>query len=167
MNSIAKNEFEVISFLIRNFFQRFTIRSIAQNLKLSPAGVHSILKKLEKNNIVIHEKLGTGLFYAVNFDSKIARHLASIVLLDGDIKLDIKTDAKAVIATKTDVLVILEDISVFEQISVPDKNIITISESSLMEKIRAKDPKIISIFKQGVVISGEEIVIDLIGEYQK
>jgi len=162
MDSIAKNEFQVINFLVRNFSERFTIRSIAQNLKLSPAGVHSILKKLEKNNIVVHEKLGTGLFYEVNLDNNIAKHLASIVLSEGDAKADIKIDAKAIIATKKDILVILDEIAVVEKISIPDKNVIIESESSLLEKIRSKNKIILDIFKQGKALFGEDFVVDMI-----
>lgn len=168
MHSIAKNEFQVINFLVRNFSQRFTIRSIAQNLKLSPAGVHSILKKLEKSNIVVHEKLGTGLFYALNLNNPIAKHLAAIVLLEGEAKeLTEKIDAKAVIATKTDVLVIVEDVSVVEEISVKDTNVRTESESSLLEKISSKDTYILNIFKQGRVLFGEDFIVNIIGKYQK
>lgn len=163
MHSIAKNEFQVINFLVRNSAQRFTIRSIAQNLKLSPAGVHSILKKLEKSNIVVHEKLGTGLFYSVNFDNPIAKHLAAVVLLEGEAKeLTEKIDAKAIIATKTDVLAIVEDISVVEEISIKDINVIIESESSLLEKIRAKDKLILDIFKQGKALLGEDFIVNII-----
>lgn len=168
MDSIAKNEFQVLNFLVRNFTQRFTIRNIAQNLKLSPAGVHSILKKLESNNIVLHEKLGTGLFYNLNFDNKIAKHLASIVLLEGEAdELPIKIDAKAVIATKKDVLVIVEDISVMEETPIPDKNTIIQSESSLLEKIRSKDSKILDIFKQGKTLFGEDFIVNIISKHQR
>ena len=60
---------------------RYTIRSIAKELNLSPAGAHTIVKKLERNNILISEKLGTGLFYELNFKDKAAEYLALAVLL--------------------------------------------------------------------------------------
>ena len=168
MNSIAKNEFGVLNFLVRNFTQRFTIRNIAQNLRLSPAGVHSILKKLETSNIVVHEKLGTGLFYSINFDNPIAKHLAAIVLLEGEsVKLDVKIDAKAIIATKKDVLAIVDDISVVEEVSVPDANVTIESESSLLEKIRSKNTKILNIFKQGKALLGEDFIVNIINKYQR
>lgn len=163
MHSIAKNEFQVINFIVRNFTQRFTIRNIAQNLKLSPAGVHSILKKLETSNIVVHEKLGTGLFYAINLNNNIAKHLAAIVLLEGEAKeLTEKIEAKAILATKTNVLAIVEDVAVVEQISIQDKNIIIESESSLLEKIRSKDKLILNIFNQGKVLLGEDFIVNII-----
>ena len=68
MLSLSDNEFSVLDFLVRNFTERLTIRSIAQRLNFSSAGVFNILKKLEKSNIVAGQKLGTGLFYSINLD---------------------------------------------------------------------------------------------------
>ena len=67
MLSLSDNEFSVISFLVRNFPEKLTIRNIAQRLDFSAAGVFNILKKLEKQGIVVSEKLGTGLFCKINF----------------------------------------------------------------------------------------------------
>ena len=62
MLSLSDNEFSVLNFLVRNFTEKLTIRNIAHRLNFSPAGVFNILKKLEKQNIVVGQKLGTGLF---------------------------------------------------------------------------------------------------------
>jgi DNA-binding Lrp family transcriptional regulator len=82
MLSLSKSEFRVIGFLIRNFSKRFTIRNIGSQLKISAAGAHSVLKKLEKNGVVRAEKLGTGLFYEINLNNKVAEHLAAASLLN-------------------------------------------------------------------------------------
>src|SRR3989344_4053699 len=117
MLSLSDNEFSVISFLVRNFTERLTIRNIAQRLNFSPAGVFNILKKLEKNNIVVGQKLGTGLFYAINFENKIAEHLAGIVLLYSDEKISIDIEklnqAKAAIFDKKNLLLITDNITTF------------------------------------------------------
>jgi len=68
MLSLSDNEFSVLNFLVRNFSEKLTIRNIAQRLNFSPAGVFNILKKLEKQSIVVGQKLGTGLFYSINFE---------------------------------------------------------------------------------------------------
>src|SRR3989344_3589803 len=96
MLSLSDNEFSVLSFLVRNFTERLTIRNIAHRLDFSPAGVFNILKKLEKQGIVTGQKLGTGLFYSINFENKIAEHLAAIVLLYSEEKTDLlrKKDAQ-------------------------------------------------------------------------
>src|SRR3989344_9405559 len=89
MLSLSDNEFSVLNFLIRNFSEKLTIRNIAKRLNFSSAGVFNILKKMEKQNIVVGEKLGTGLFYSINFENRIAEHLASVVLLYPEEKIDL------------------------------------------------------------------------------
>ena len=104
MLSLSDNEFSVISFLVRNFTERLTIRNIAKRLGFSAAGVFNILKKLEKESIVVGQKLGTGLFYSMNFDSRVAKHLAATVLAYPEEKASFDTEklsqAKAAIFDK-------------------------------------------------------------------
>ena len=104
MLSLSDNEFSVINFLVRNFSEKLTIRNIAQRLGFSAAGVFNILKKLEKQGIVVGQKLGTGLFYSMNFENKIAEHLAEIVLVYSEEKTAIDIEplkqAKAAISDK-------------------------------------------------------------------
>src|SRR3989338_10307352 len=124
MLSLSDNEFSVISFLVRNFTERLTIRNIAQRLGFSAAGVFNILKKLEKQNIVTGQKFGTGLFYSVNFESKVAEHLAAIVLVYSEEKQDkiiseqLK-QAKAAVFDKKSLLIVADNIS-FSEISIPN-----------------------------------------------
>src|SRR3989338_162737 len=117
MLSLSDNEFSVLNFLVRNFSEKLTIRNIAQRLNFSPAGVFNILKKLEKQSIVVGQKLGTGLFYSINFENKIAEHLAEIVLLHSDEKIDL---------------------------------------------LRKKDSQMLQILKKGVVLFGEDKIVEII-----
>jgi len=166
MLSLSDNEFSVISFLVRNFTERLTIRNIAQRLDFSPAGVFNILKKLEKQNIVTGQKFGTGLFYSINFGNTIAGHLAAIVLAYSDEKYD-KLDleqlkqAKAVIFDKKNLLIVADNVSISE-INVPNTNIITKTEEELMESFRKKDSDAMLILKKGVVLRGEELIVNAI-----
>jgi len=170
MDSIAKNEFSVINFLVRNFYERFTIRNIAVKLKQSPAGVHSLLKKLEKNNIVRAEKLGTGLFYRINLDDKVGEHLASIVLLRFNAikKLDIekvKDDVKAVLFDNKNILFITENIEKVQTIASEvfnDYNNIVKTEEELIEDIRKKDALTLRIMKDANVVFGEDFFVKII-----
>ncbi len=166
MLSLSDNEFSVISFLVRNFTERLTIRNIAQRLGFSSAGVFNILKKLEKQNIVIGQKLGTGLFYQINFDSKIAEHLAGIVLLYSDEKLDkiengqIK-HAKAAILDKKNLLLLVDNVTIPE-ISIPNINIIAKTEDELVGLFRKRDPDTLQLLKKGVVLFGEDKIVEII-----
>ncbi len=166
MLSISDNEFSVISFLVRNFYEKLTIRNIAQRLGFSSAGVFNILKKMEKQNIVVGERLGTGLFYSINFDSKIAEHLAAIVLLYSDDKFD-KISAeqlkqpKAAIIDKKSILVVIDNITTAD-ISIPNINIVAKTEDELISLMRKRDPEMLQFMKKGVVLFGEGKFVSII-----
>ena len=165
MLSLSDNEFSVISFLVRNFTERLTIRNIAQRLGFSAAGVFNILKKLEKQNIVTGQKFGTGLFYSINFENKVAEHLACIVLVYSEEKFD-KTIFEAIKQTKAAMfdkktLLIVNGLSASE-ISIPNTSIISKTEDELNESFRKKDSETLQVLKKGVVLNGEEIIVKAI-----
>lgn len=166
MLSLSDNEFSVLNFLVRNFTERLTIRNIAQRLKFSPAGVFNILKKLEKQNIVAGERLGTGLFYSINFENKIACYLASIVLLYSEEKLEkvelekLRQANAAIIDNKT-LLLITDNVSTLD-ISIPDLDVTTKTEDEVTESFRKKDSAMLNLLKNGTVLFGEDRIVEII-----
>ena len=166
MLSLSDNEFSVINFLVRNFAERLTIRSIAQKLGFSAAGVFNILKKLEKENIVAGEKLGTGLFYSINFEEKIALHLASIVLLHSDekpekINVEQIRQAKSAIIDKKTILLITDTIRIAD-IELQNAKVIAKTEEEVTALLRKKDAEMLQLLKKGTVLFGEEAVVSII-----
>lgn len=166
MLSLSDNEFSVINFLVRNFTERLTIRNVAQRLNFSPAGVFNILKKLENINIVVGEKLGTGLFYSINFENKIAEHLASIVLLYSDdkfekINIEQLKQAKSAIFDKKTLLLIVDNITVLD-INFPNVDVITKTEDEIAELLKKKDAAVLQVLKKGIVLFGEEKIVQII-----
>jgi len=165
MLSLSDNEFSVLNFLVRNFTEKLTIRNIAQRLGFSAAGVFNILKKLEKQGIVSGQKLGTGLFYSINFENKIAEHLAEIVLVYSEEKIEIDIEqlkqAKAAIYDKKILLLIVDNMTVLS-VAMPNINIITKTEDEAIELIRRKDSEILQILKKGFVLFGEEKMVSII-----
>ena len=165
MLSLSDNEFSVIDFLVRNFTEKLTIRSIAQRLGFSPAGVFNILKKLERENVVFGQKLGTGLFYSINLENKLSQHLASIVLLHSDEKPGIDVgqfrQAKSAIFDKKNLLLVTDNLTTLD-ISIPNVNIISKTEDELVELFRKRDPETLQIFKKGTVLFGEEKIVSII-----
>ena len=165
MLSLSDNEFSVISFLVRNFTERLTIRSIAQKLGFSPAGVFNILKKLEKHSIVAGEKLGTGLFYSINFESRIAEHLAAAVLLYSEEKSDINAEqlkqAKAAILDGKTLLLITDSITTIDA-AVPNTDAIAKTEDEVIALLRKKDPAILQLLRKGIVLFGEDKIVEII-----
>jgi DNA-binding Lrp family transcriptional regulator len=165
MLSLSDNEFSVISFLVRNFTEKLTIRNIAQRLDFSAVGVFNIFKKLEKQTIVTGQKLGTGMFYAVNFENEIAVHLAEIVLLYSDKKIELEIEqirqAKAAIFDEKTLLLITDNITALE-ITIPNTVVIIKTEDEVVALLRKKDPAILQLLRKGIVFFGEEKVVDII-----
>ncbi|GEM_PF-2240348 len=166
MLSLSDNEFSVLSFLVRNFSERLTIRSIAQRLSFSAAGVFNILKKLEKNNIVKGQKFGTGLFYEINFENKISEHLAAIVLLHSDEKIEKITfeqlkQAKAAILDKKSLLLVADSVTALD-ITIPNLEITVKSEDEFTSLLRKKDLIALQFLKKGTVLSGETKIVEII-----
>ena len=165
MLSLSDNEFSVISFLVRNFTERLTIRNIAHRLNFSPAGVFNILKKLEKEKIVTGEKLGTGLFYSINFENRIAEHLASIVLLYSKEKIEIDVEklkgVNAAISDKKNLLLITDNVSILD-ISIPNFDVIIKNEDEIVDLLRKKHPQTLELLKNGNVLFGEDKIVQII-----
>ena len=166
MLSLSDNAFRVLNFLVRSFTERLTIRNIAQRLKFSPAGVFNILKKLEKQNIVAGEKLGTGLFYSINFENKIAEYLAKIVLIYPEEKLEkiepekLRQANAAILDNKT-LLLITDSVTTLD-ITISDLKIITKTEDELTELFRKRDAEMLQLLKDGKVLFGEDKIVEII-----
>ncbi len=165
MLSLSDNEFSVLNFLVRNFNEKLTIRNIAQRLNFSPAGVFNILKKLEKNNIVVGQKLGTGLFYSINFENKIAGHLAAIVLIYSEEKIDMNIEqlkqSNAAILDKNNLLLITDNITTID-VSLPEIDVIIKTEDEVTDLLRKKDAQMLQLLKKGIVLFGEERIVGII-----
>ena len=166
MLSLSDNEFSVISFLVRNFTEKLTIRNFAQKLNFSPAGVFNVLKKLEKQNIVVGQKLGTGLFYSINFENRIAGHLAEIVLIYSEEKIEkieieqIK-QAKAAIFDRKTLLLVTDNVTILN-ISIPNVSIIVKTEDEVTALLRKKDAEMLQLLRKGVVVFGEDKIVEII-----
>ncbi len=170
MISLSKNEFSVLCFLIRNFSKRLTIRNIAARLTISAASAHSVLKKLESHNIVKAEKLGTGLFYEINLDNRIAQHLAGIVLLEYRKLKKIETaelekESRAAIFDGKKLFVVASNIDSVNDIcysTFKDIKIICKSEDDFVKLLKEKEKEVLEILEQGEVLFGEDLIVNTI-----
>lgn len=176
MVSIAQNDIAVIEYLIRNFSKRYTIREIAKHLKISAAGAHKVLKKLESYKLVIAEKLGTGLFYEINLINNSAKHISAFVLslgkheFDNEIK-ELKGFVSAIIVLPRKVLLVshVHEVSKVEELShehFKGRKPIVVTEEKLVDKIRSKDEEAVSFIRDGQIVYGENVVIRCIQRYR-
>ena len=165
MFSISDNEFDVINYLVRDFSTPYTMRSIALSLKQSPAGVFSILKKLEKNNIVKSQKLGTGLFYSMNLENKVSMHLAAVMLVIGEKKkLDlskVESQLQAAMFDGKNLLLITESLNI-DALKLKEVNVISKTRFEVEDSLRKKDKAMLSIMKNGLVLKGEDSIVEII-----
>ena len=165
MLSLSDNEFSVINFLVRNFTEKLTIRNLAQRLGFSAAGVFNILKKLEKEGIVAGQRLGTGLFYSINFGNKLSQHLAAIILLYSKEKPAINVEkikhAKSAVFDMNTLLLVTDIITNIE-VDMPNVNVISKTEDEIIELFKKKDQEMMQLLKKGIVLFGEEKIVNII-----
>ena len=169
MLSLSDNEFAVVNFLVRSFTERLTVRNIAKKLNFSPAGVYNILKKLERQNIAHGERLGTGLFYRINLESKTAKYLALAVLVgffDYNINLiQYISKAKTALFDKKSVLFIVDNIAIPSDFTVENVNVVVKSEDEFIESIRKRDQLVLGLLKNSTVVFGEEFIVEVIKRF--
>ena len=165
--SLSGTDLKIVEFLTRNFEKHLTMRNISQMLGLSSAGVFSSLKRLEKNSIVTSARLGTGLFYHLNFENKRAMHLAAFTLLTQE-EQPLKEEKLKEYGAKC----------AFVKTSNGKDNIITvaphspdksstattdfISEEEFFKGLKERKGKPIEILRKGRILFGETFLINII-----
>lgn len=75
------NKQEIIKLLFRDFLTMYNSRSISKKINISHVGAFKILKKLEKEDIVKHERIGRALIYSLNLDNPIANKEIEMIFL--------------------------------------------------------------------------------------
>ena len=173
MLSFSKNEFAIVGFLVRHFSARFTIRDVASQLSLSAPGTHAALKKLEKNGIVRAEKLGTGLFYEVNFGNAVAEHFAAMTLLSYRVQDTISGlegyceaavyDGKTLIAISSDAEAVKN--IVHEQKA--NASVVSLSLEDFSASLRDEASGVLGVLQEGNVIFGEDMMLKVISEVKR
>ena len=106
------------------------------------------------------------MFYSINLENKIAEHLAAIVLLYSEekiekINIEQLKQAKAAIFDKKSLLLITDNVTVLD-ISIPNIEVIAKTEDEIIGLIRKKDSVMLQLLKKGVVLFGEDEVVGII-----
>ncbi len=173
MLSFSKNEFVIVGFLVRHFSARFTIRDVASKLSISAPGAHAALKKLEKNGLVVAEKLGSGLFYSVNFGSSLAEHFAAMTLLSGvalDAVSGLEDYAEAALYNGKTVVVISSESEQVKNIvheQKPNAVVVCLSADEFVGALRDDASGVLKVLEEGNVLMGEGIILKAISEVRR
>ena len=173
MISVSDNDQKIIEFLIRSYASRFTIREIGTKLKISSAGAYKSLKKLEQADITKSEKLGTGLFYEINYSHPAALYLACFVLAQqakdvGELKLHCRAVFKS--GESLTIVTNQHDAELVKSIAskqFKEAKISMLSEDEFNNGIQAKDKHIVALMEEAGVIHGAEFIIRAIARRQR
>lgn len=79
---LPDNLVKIVEFLFRNIPSKFNVNQIARMLRISVGSAYKILKSLDKKSVVISQKIGNGIYYALNLDNKEAKNITELVLIE-------------------------------------------------------------------------------------
>lgn len=188
---IPKNTEKILRFLLRNSQKEgFNINQIAKFLEISVGSSFKILKELEKNNMVLAKKLGNATYYTINLENPGAIKLCELILLEekrnltGYAKLysqELQSFDKAemiilfgsVLEKKDfndiDVLFMTSNIKSVNEFCLKlsktrSKPVVPLilKKEDIINELKNKKDVILSIMKNGIIMKGESIFIEVI-----
>ncbi len=191
MKMIPKNTAKLIRFLLRNMERYgYNINQIAKYLKISVGSSFKILKDLEKNKIVIAQKIGNALNYTLNLDNQETVKLCELLILEekrmlgGYAKLyreSLQEFEKAELIilfgsilnkkefNDVDVLFVAnkpKEISDFclELSKIRTKPVVPLilKKEDLIKELKNKKEAIVSLIKEGIILKGESVFVEVI-----
>lgn len=187
---------KIVEFLFRNIPNRFNVNQISRELKISVGSAYKILKSLERKGVLVSQKIGNGIYYVLNTDSKEAASITELVLMESRNKSlsknslasiyakdlrDAEKLSKAIIifgsildtraAKDVDALFIIdkgkskavEDFCLKLSNLRPKRvNPLLMTVVDFKENIKKKDKVIVDILKRGLILFGEDVLIDIL-----
>lgn len=196
LKMIAKNTAKVIRFLLRNKNETgYNINQIAKTLQISVGSSFKILKELEQNKIITLKNIGNASYYSLNLDNQETIKISELLLLEE--KRNLKgyprlyagplqsfDKAKLIILfgsvlTKKefndiDVLFVTDKIKevnnyCLELSKLRTKPVVPLilKKEDLIKEINIKNEAVLSIIKEGIIIRGESIFLEVIKNAKK
>ena len=188
---IPKNTAKVIMYLLRNTDEfGYNINQIAKLNKISVGSAFKILKELEKGKIIIKREISNASYYKSNFDNPETTKLCELLLLaeKRNLKGYAKIYADEVIKIKdvemilifgsvlkgnefndVDVLFITNQIKkvndfCLEIFKIRTKPIVPLimKQEDLIKAMKQRKEAILSIVRDGIVLKGESIFVEVI-----
>lgn len=188
---IPKNTIKIIRFLLRNAEKTgHNINQIAKSVKISVGSSFKILKGLEKDKIASSQIIGNAVYYALNLNNPETVKLCELLILEekrhltGYARLYAESIEKfdkaeliilfgSVLANKefndVDVLFVtnrVKEVNAFclELSKIRTKPVVPLilKKEDLIKELKSRKESIISIIKEGIVLKGEQIFLDVI-----
>lgn len=188
---IPKNTAKVIMYLLKNVDEfGFNINKIAKLNKISVGSAFKVLKDLEKDNIIIKKEISNASHYKLDFDNQETIKLCELLLLAErrNLKGHAKIYADEVVKFRDAEMIIIfgsvlkgkefNDIDIFfltnQTKKVTDfcleiskfrtKPVVPLimKKEDLIKAMRNKKEAILGMIKEGVVLKGESIFVEVI-----
>ncbi len=192
---LTKNEKVVLRYLLVNLNKDASINKISKECKLSPNGAYKILKKFEKEEILIQKKIANLISFKLNLKETKTKKILELVFMDkleGKIKYrynDLKPLEKitslciifgSYITKKDkpndiDILFVIKKNNYTQYNLILDKvRIITPykihdviqTKEDLIKNIKEESNLIYKILSEGIVLWGEDFLIEVIERCQ-
>ncbi len=189
---------KIVEFLFRNIPNKFNVNQISRELKISVGSAYKILKSLEKKGVLVSQKIGNGIYYALGLDNRETENITELVLLETRNKLlsknphasvyakdlrDAEKLSKAIIlfgsiletkdVNDIDVLFIIakgkskavEDFCMKLSNLRPKRiNPLLMTITDFKRNIKKQDKVVTDILKKGIILFGEDVIINTLRE---
>jgi predicted nucleotidyltransferase len=188
---IPKNTSKIILYILKNINEfGYNVNQISKNLEISVGSAFKILKSLEKDKIVLHKEISNAKFFNLNLENPETIKICELLLLAE--KREMKGYAKvyaneinkfdsaeliilfgSILKSKTfndvDVLFVtykIKQVKEFclELTKVRTKAVVPLilKKEDLITEIKNNNEAILSLIKEGVVLKGESVFLEVI-----
>ncbi len=196
MKIIPKNTSKLVRFLLRNIEETgFNINQIAKSVDISVGSSFKILKELEQDSIVNVRTVGNGRYYRLNLENDEASKLCELLLLEekrqlvgypkiyGESLQKFKNAESIVLFGSILTKKVFNDVDVLFISNRPKEAInfclelsklrtkpivpLILKKEDFIGELKNKKEAIISLIREGIILKGEVVFIDMIKHAKK
>ncbi|MBI2145914.1 nucleotidyltransferase domain-containing protein [Candidatus Woesearchaeota archaeon] len=196
MPPLATKEREVLLLLFKDFSKDYNANSVSKKLQMSRRGALKIVKKLEKQGLLLGRQYGKAVFYKINLNEIYARKMIEILLMEESKEKaarwlfefkelfpqlqiiilfgsTVRDYDKAhdidllLVFTKTKFKTILEWITMKNRILLKPIHPINQTSQDLITNLKKPDPVVLNALRFGYVLYGYEKLIKAVYQAQQ
>jgi len=193
MIELTKKEQETVLLVYKSFTSYYNANSLAKEIGLSQVGTMKLLKKLDREDILVSKKIGKSYIYKINIGEEIVRKLIAFILINESRKyLKWKEEFKSlnksgriilfygsasrnyaqardidlmVILNKSDVKEVRDKILEIQKMLPKKMHSIEATKNDLIENLKNKNKAMIDIIKTAIVLYGYDDYMGVINGF--
>lgn len=196
MIEISANAKKAMKILFSDYLESYNANNISSKIGTTPMGAKKIFKGLLDKDIVIKQSRTYANIFKINVDSKLTRKLLEFIYSDySDCSAYVKGwveslhsfDSLATIlfgsllskekkASDVDVCLVIDSKDIpriqkqkkeLERLVDKPIHLLLLTKDAFIEKLKNKDPVLISLVKNAVVVNGEQFFVEVLANVQK